>query len=67
VRVDFHGVTHTPDVFAGWAREVEEAGYDSMWMSETRHDPFIGLTAAALRTSASPSHRAGRWCSRVTR
>ena len=50
MRVDFHGVTTPPDVFAGWAREVEEAGYDSMWMSETRHDPFIGLTAAALRT-----------------
>ena len=50
MRVDFHGVTTPPDVFAGWARQVEEVGYDSLWMSETRHDPFVGLTAAALRT-----------------
>jgi probable F420-dependent oxidoreductase len=50
VRIDFHGVTDGPDVLDSWAGHVEQAGYDSIWMSETRHDPFIGLTAAALRT-----------------
>jgi probable F420-dependent oxidoreductase len=50
VKVDFHGVTVGPDVLAGWAARIEEVGYDSIWMSETQHDPFVGLTAAALRT-----------------
>jgi probable F420-dependent oxidoreductase len=50
VKVDFHGVTTGPDVLARWAKGIEEIGYDSIWMSETQHDPFIGLTAAALRT-----------------
>jgi probable F420-dependent oxidoreductase len=50
VKVDFHGVTTGPDVLAEWATGIEETGYDSIWMSETQHDPFIGLTAAALRT-----------------
>jgi probable F420-dependent oxidoreductase len=50
VRVDFHGVTVGPDVLGGWAAGIEDEGYDAIWMSETRHDPFIGLTAAAQRT-----------------
>lgn len=50
MKVDFHGVTTGPDVLARWAADIEAVGYDSIWMSETQHDPFIGLTAAALRT-----------------
>ncbi|MEV8638842.1 TIGR03617 family F420-dependent LLM class oxidoreductase [Streptosporangium sp. NPDC051023] len=39
-----------PDTYGDRAARAEELGYDSVWMSETQHDPFIGLTAAALRT-----------------
>ncbi|MCC6559066.1 MAG: TIGR03617 family F420-dependent LLM class oxidoreductase [Polyangiaceae bacterium] len=34
-----------------WARRVEALGYDCLWSSETRHDPFLPLAAAATVTS----------------
>ncbi|MCT9930508.1 TIGR03617 family F420-dependent LLM class oxidoreductase [Planotetraspora sp. A-T 1434] len=58
MRIDFHGITAGPEIFGDWAEEAEELGYDSIWMSETQHDPFVGLTAAALRTSR-PAIRTG--------
>ncbi len=39
-----------PRTFAESARAMEAAGYDGILAAETRHDPFVSLTAAALRT-----------------
>jgi probable F420-dependent oxidoreductase len=50
VRIDFHGITAGPQIFGDWAARAEELGWDAVWMSETQHDPFVGLTAAAMRT-----------------
>ncbi len=33
------------------AREVEQAGFDALWTSETQHDPFLPLAVAAEHTS----------------
>ena len=35
---------------AGLAADLESLGYDGLWAAETRHDPFLGLGAAALVT-----------------
>jgi probable F420-dependent oxidoreductase len=35
---------------AGVAADLESLGYDGLWAAETRHDPFLGLGAAALVT-----------------
>src|SRR5690606_16633242 len=32
------------------AADIEAAGYDGIFASETSHDPFVSLTAAAMRT-----------------
>jgi probable F420-dependent oxidoreductase len=39
-----------PRVFASGAAGIEAAGYDGIFAPETKHDPFVGLTAAAMRT-----------------
>ncbi len=39
-----------PRTFAGGAADIEAAGYDGIFAAETRHDPFIALAAAAMRT-----------------
>ena len=39
-----------PRAFAAGAAELEAAGYDGLFAAETKHDPFISLTAAAMRT-----------------
>ncbi|MFT4230038.1 MAG: TIGR03617 family F420-dependent LLM class oxidoreductase [Microbacterium sp.] len=39
-----------PRSFAERAAEVEQAGYDGVIAAETKHDPFVSLTAAAMRT-----------------
>lgn len=39
-----------PRAFAAGAAELESAGYDGIFAAETRHDPFVSLTAAAMRT-----------------
>ncbi|MBZ5567917.1 MAG: TIGR03617 family F420-dependent LLM class oxidoreductase [Acidobacteriia bacterium] len=36
---------------AAYARQVESAGCDCLWTSETQHDPFLPLAAAAAATS----------------
>ncbi|MGH7265724.1 MAG: TIGR03617 family F420-dependent LLM class oxidoreductase [Candidatus Rokuibacteriota bacterium] len=35
----------------GLARDAEALGFDGVWASETRHDPFLPLALAALHTS----------------
>ncbi|TPX02890.1 TIGR03617 family F420-dependent LLM class oxidoreductase [Schumannella luteola] len=39
-----------PRAFAGGAAELEAAGFDGIFAAETKHDPFVSLTAAAMRT-----------------
>lgn len=39
-----------PRAFADGAAALEEAGYDGIFAAETKHDPFVSLTAAAMRT-----------------
>lgn len=39
-----------PRDFASGAAALEAAGYDGIFAAETRHDPFVALTAAAMRT-----------------
>lgn len=36
---------------AGYARQMESAGCDCLWSSETQHDPFLPLAVAAAATS----------------
>ncbi len=39
-----------PRAFAGGAADLEAAGYDGIFAAETKHDPFVSLAAAAMRT-----------------
>jgi probable F420-dependent oxidoreductase len=39
-----------PRAFASGAADLEAAGYDGIFAAETQHDPFVALTAAAMRT-----------------
>ena len=39
-----------PRAFAAGAADIETAGYDGIFAAETKHDPFVALTAAAMRT-----------------
>lgn len=39
-----------PRAFAEGAAQIEADGYDGVLAAETRHDPFLALTAAAMRT-----------------
>jgi probable F420-dependent oxidoreductase len=39
-----------PRAFAASAADLEAAGYDGLFAAETKHDPFVSLTAAAMRT-----------------
>ncbi|MCY3806010.1 MAG: TIGR03617 family F420-dependent LLM class oxidoreductase [bacterium] len=39
-----------PTAAARRARQLEEGGYDGGWTSETNHDPFLPLVAAAQHT-----------------
>jgi len=36
----------------GFARKAEALGYDSLWTSETQHDPFLPLAVAAASTKS---------------
>ena len=44
------GIGSDPTMSARSARQLEAAGYDGAWTSETNHDPFLGLVAAAEHT-----------------
>lgn len=35
-----------------WATYAEKAGYQALWMSEVKHDPFLGLTLASTVTES---------------
>jgi probable F420-dependent oxidoreductase len=50
IALGYHTVAISPTQLAAVAAEVEELGIDSVWMAETKHDPFVGLTMAAART-----------------
>lgn len=39
-----------PRAFADGAADIEAAGYDGVIAAETKHDPFVSLTSAAMRT-----------------
>ncbi|OLT16511.1 hypothetical protein BJF78_13880 [Pseudonocardia sp. CNS-139] len=50
IGLGYHTVAISPTRLAAVASEVEELGLDSLWMAETKHDPFVGLAVAAART-----------------
>jgi probable F420-dependent oxidoreductase len=50
IKVDSSVVTGTPTGFADDARAAEQAGYDGIWASETRHDPAVMITLASQAT-----------------
>lgn len=50
IKLGYHTVAISPTELASIAAEIEELGYDSVWMAETKHDPFVGLAVAAART-----------------
>src|SRR5271170_4560261 len=47
MKVDVELDTSTLASIATSARALEEAGYDGLWSTETAHDPFLPLVAAA--------------------
>lgn len=47
MKIDFHAISVSPIALADAAAEVEEMGFDSLWTSEIRYDPFVGLAVAA--------------------
>src|SRR5690348_13944638 len=50
IALGYHTVAISPTQLAAVAADVEELGIDSLWMAETKHDPFVGLAVAAART-----------------
>lgn len=50
VQVDTQLTTSEPGRIPRLARELEDAGYDGMWTSETAHNPFLPLVAASYST-----------------
>jgi probable F420-dependent oxidoreductase len=50
VELGFSNTGITPEALPGLARESERVGYGALWMSETAHDPFVGLAAASQAT-----------------
>src|SRR5262247_2673191 len=51
VKLDIGMLTHDLKTTADYARKVEAMGYDTLWSSETQHDPFLPLAVAATSTS----------------
>jgi probable F420-dependent oxidoreductase len=51
MKLCFVSIYGRPDQMARMARDAEEMGYDGLWVSETKHDPFTGLAIAAQATS----------------
>jgi probable F420-dependent oxidoreductase len=48
VKIDANLDMASLDAITSSARALDEAGYDGLWSSESAHDPFLPLTAAAL-------------------
>ena len=51
MKLDVGMLTHDLKTTADYARKVEAMGYDTLWSSETQHDPFLPLAVAATSTS----------------
>jgi probable F420-dependent oxidoreductase len=51
MKICFASVYASPNELVRTAQDAEELGYDGLWASETKHDPFIGLAIAAKLTS----------------
>jgi probable F420-dependent oxidoreductase len=51
MKYHFMALSIPPDDIAEMALELEAAGHDGLLLSETSHDPFVGLAAASQRTS----------------
>jgi probable F420-dependent oxidoreductase len=51
VQVDLAPGAVPPAAVATLAAAAEAAGFDGLWLPETQHDPFVGLTVATGATS----------------
>ena len=51
MKVDLAPGAIPPGAVAGLAAGAEAAGFDGLWLPETQHDPFVGLTVAAGATT----------------
>ena len=51
MKVDATLVTGSAEDFVATAVDAQERGYDAVWFAETAHDPTVGLTLAATRTT----------------
>jgi probable F420-dependent oxidoreductase len=51
VKTGFAAISVSPAELGPLAGRLEEAGYDELVVSETRHDPFLSLTVAAGTTT----------------
>lgn len=51
MRLDVGMLTHDLARIGDYARKVEAMGFDCLWSSETKHDPFLPLAGAAAATS----------------
>ena len=51
MKVDATLVTGSAEDFVATAVDAQERGYDAVWLAETAHDPTVGLTLAATRTT----------------
>jgi probable F420-dependent oxidoreductase len=51
VKLDASMLTHDLRTIAAHARKVEALGFDCLWSSETKHDPFLPLAVAATATT----------------
>lgn len=50
IAMGYQAVATSPVELSAIAGELDGLGYDAVWMSETKHDPFIGLALAAQRS-----------------
>ena len=51
MKLDVGMLTHDLARIGDYARRVEAMGFDCLWSSETKHDPFLPLAVAAATTS----------------
>ncbi len=51
VKLDMGLLTYDLKGIGAFAERAEAMGFDGLWTSETRHDPFLPLAVAATRTS----------------
>jgi probable F420-dependent oxidoreductase len=50
LKIDAEVAVGDPSEARGLARKAEESGFDCIWVSETKHDPFVQLALAADAT-----------------